>query len=724
MAGSVPRAEAEAAVSARITRYEIRDAQGVLVAVHVRRDRDDGGKQFAWEQPGGVAGLNGLPTAQLPLYGSEDVARGEGDEPIILVEGEKARDALRQHGFRALATVTGAANCPGPEPLRVVRGIHVIQWPDADDAGRRHMRKLAERLSEIAASVRVFEWAGAPEHGDAADYLDTGADAPERLRIELARARPVGEWLTTSASAPSAQQVVAAAFDGLTEKSSRDERTAGLRRLAAAARDRDALDSAAIKHEARDRLHDFGVGLKEAQSLVAAALLIDVPTAASTLQGSPLALADPAPWPEQVDGSALADEIAALFRHYVALPKAADVALALWTLHAHAHDAAEISPVLVLRSPGMRCGKTTTLLVLGALAPRSQMASNLTSALLYRTVEKYRPTLLVDEAEGFLLDNEELRGILNAGHVRGTAVVPRLQGDDYEPRLFSTWCPKAVALIGRLPATLEDRSIVVALRRKARSETVARLRQDRLHEHESLRRCAWRWAHDHLEELRRADPSVPLELHDRAQDNWRPLLAIADAIGGEWPVLARRAAVALAEAAPISDGAVEILLADLRELFNEKGTDRLPSAEIVAALVDREDRPWVEWKHDKPLTARQLAALLKRFEIEPHTIRFGNGTTAKGYYRDRFEDAWGRYLSPDRPSEPSHGNDAGTMRAEHDSRSGTRGRAVTDKTRLGTAPIAACDGVTVQEPPRDGLAALPPGPLQDFLNGIAPGAET
>ena len=59
---------------------------------------------------------------------------------------------------------------------------------------------------------------------------------------------------------------------------------------------------------------------------------------------------------------------------------------------------------------------------------------------------------MIDEADSFLRDNEELRGVLNSGHRKGGAVL-RNVGDDHEPRSFSTYSACAIALIGQLPPT-------------------------------------------------------------------------------------------------------------------------------------------------------------------------------------------------------------------------------------------------------------------------------
>src|SRR5262249_5324135 len=129
-------------------------------------------------------------------------------------------------------------------------------------------------------------------------------------------------------------------------------------------------------------------------------------------------------------------------------------------------------------------------------------------------------------------NNNELRGVLNAGHTRSQAYVIRTVGEDHEPRAFCVWAPVAIALIGKLPSTLADRAIVIKMRRKLPSEQVEHLRLDRLEEVNTLRRRCLRWAQDMLATLQTTDPTMPEGLHDRAADNWRPLCAIAAVVGG------------------------------------------------------------------------------------------------------------------------------------------------------------------------------------------------
>lgn len=377
-------------------------------------------------------------------------------------------------------------------------------------------------------------------------------------------------------------------------------------------------------------------------------------TRGGDLQGQAAALEPPEPWPEPVAGAALLSELQTTFERFLVLPAGAAVAFSLWVVFAHAHDAAEVSPLLVLVSPEKRCGKTTALSLLGALVPTGLHTSSITPAALFRGVELFGPTLLIDEADSFLKMREELRGILNSGHTRSGARILRAVGDNHEPRWFSTWAPKAVALIGSLPSTLEDRSILVPMRRKTSGEKVERLRQDRLgSETQTLRSKAARWALDHLEMLRSIDPETPKELHDRAADNWRPLLAIAELAGGSWPETARRAARVLSAGATAEDSSMGVtLLGDLREIFEQAGTDRLFTSDILRELQHREERPWCEWgRSEKPITARGVAKLLKPFGVQPRQIRIEEAT-AKGYRREDLEDAFSRYLPPSEAKHP------------------------------------------------------------------------
>lgn len=238
--------------------------------------------------------------------------------------------------------------------------------------------------------------------------------------------------------------------------------------------------------------------------------------------GTPVLFTDPEPWADPVDGTELLSDLVETVTRHAVLPDGGAEALALWVLHTYAHEAAQVSPILCMTSPQKRCGKTTVLSVLRGVVSRPLPTANVTAAALFRATELWRPMLLVDEADNFLRDNKELRGVLNSGHVRDMAHVVRTVEDAHEPRAFCTWAPKAVALIGKLPDTLAERAIVLPMRRKLPSEKVERLRLDRLNGFEDLRRRCVRWAEDHLEAFEAADPAMPEKLHDRASRQLAP----------------------------------------------------------------------------------------------------------------------------------------------------------------------------------------------------------
>jgi hypothetical protein len=358
-------------------------------------------------------------------------------------------------------------------------------------------------------------------------------------------------------------------------------------------------------------------------------------------QGRRLKLPEPEPWPCLVNGAELLDALSTSIRQHVVMPNHAADTVALWAVHTYLLDVFGITPRLAVTSPEKGCGKTTLLDVLSHLVWRPLSSANATASAIFRVVEMHRPTLLIDEGDTFLTENQELRGILNTGHRRGGSVT-RTVGDDFEPRAFSTYSSCVIALIGKLPATLADRSFLIDLRRRRADEAIEPFRFDRTEHLDRLARMATRWAADNAEYIRSAEPDMPSGLFNRAGDNWRPLLAIADAAGGEWPERGRRAAQC---ARSTDDESVRVLLlTDIRTILAERAAERLASGELVEALVAIEGRPWAEWKAGKPITPNGLARLLAPFHITPATIRIGD-RTAKGYHLAQFEDAFARYLS-------------------------------------------------------------------------------
>jgi hypothetical protein len=371
---------------------------------------------------------------------------------------------------------------------------------------------------------------------------------------------------------------------------------------------------------------------------------------------------DVEPATEPVDGAALLDEITSVFERYIVLPDGAARAMALWSAHTHLMETFDVTPLLALSSPTKRCGKTTALRVLGGLVHRALPASGISAAAIYRTVEQHEPTLLIDEMDA-MKENEDLRGVLNSGHTRDLAFVIRVAGDgaNMEPRRFSTWCPKVLAHIGRLPGTLEDRAIRILMRRKLPGERRERVRRRQLAlTLRPIHQKLVRWSKDVLEIVAGAEPELPESLDDRAVDNWEPLLAIADAAGGRWPSEARKVALALSgERAndEADDNPGVLLLGDLRTLI-EAGdvdvTNGLAAEDVCTALRKLPDRPWRSWGKGKDgLQPVHLARLLRPFGCVSKAIRSGAQGGIRRYAQAPVQDAFGRYL-PAVPPNPQH----------------------------------------------------------------------
>ena len=365
------------------------------------------------------------------------------------------------------------------------------------------------------------------------------------------------------------------------------------------------------------------------------------------------------PWDAPVDGDDLLHHLVSAILHYVVMPMPSAVGIALWIVHAHCFNVFNRSPRLVITSPEKRCGKTTVLEIVGCLVSRPLQVSNATAAALFRTIHAHRPALLIDEADTFLPDNEEVRGIMNSGD-RPSGSVLRLVGDDHIPRQFGTFCPMAIAAIGRVPDTIEDRSIPVALRRRLPSEKITRFRDDRVDHLHELRRRVARWAADNSQQLRTADPEMPIELHDRACDNWRPLIAIADIAGGKWPKFARKAAKELTglSATQVEPQVGPNLLADIKQLFDMRAAqpmdkDRISSTQLADLLNARPDSRWSGWSRGRGITSAAVARLLKGYDIVPTTVKLWDGSQPNGYKRKQFDDAFARYLTSPLASDAS-----------------------------------------------------------------------
>jgi hypothetical protein len=351
--------------------------------------------------------------------------------------------------------------------------------------------------------------------------------------------------------------------------------------------------------------------------------------------------------PDPEDGAGLLDEVQAFLARFIAFPSdAARVATVLWCVHAHATAFFESTPRIGYLAPEKECGKTRALEIVGLLVPNPMHAVNATPAALFRSIPS-QPTILYDEIDTVFgpkaQQNEEIRGLLNAGH-RRSGVAYRCVGEGTKQQVveFPAYAAVAFAGMGDLPDTIMSRTIVIAMRRRSPTEHVDPYRI-RMHEpigHEIRDRIA-SWVEANTKALTDAWPRIPDGVVDRAADVWEPLLTIADAAGGHWPETARVACVTHVTQARQREGSLGVrLLTDLKEVFGNQ--DRLSTEDILKALCELDESPWADMR-GKTLDSRGLSQRLGKYDVGPKPLRIG-GRVIRGYERTDFVDAWTRYV--------------------------------------------------------------------------------
>jgi hypothetical protein len=339
-------------------------------------------------------------------------------------------------------------------------------------------------------------------------------------------------------------------------------------------------------------------------------------------------------------------------RRFVIITREQAIVVAFWVLHTYVMDAAEWTPYLHITAPEKETGKSLLMEVLAPLTLNPRTTSGTTPAAMVRIVDKYRPTLFLDEIDASTKGNKEMaeaqRGILNAGFKRGGKFY-KCDGKDHEVRGFDVFGAKCFAGIGDLPDTIASRSIIIEMKRKLRSETIERRRSRKITPLEApIQSELEKWGAGVVGLLKPIEPKPIDALHDRANDVTEILLAIAQIADADWPKRLTDALIKVYEADAADDTSTGvILLTDIRDIFATR--EKVPSKELATALNEIEGRPWAEWSHGKGLSANQLARQMKKYRIHPHVIWDGP-VSFRGYETSDFAEAWSRYC-PHPPSQ-------------------------------------------------------------------------
>jgi len=340
------------------------------------------------------------------------------------------------------------------------------------------------------------------------------------------------------------------------------------------------------------------------------------------------------PWPQPVNLNNLLLEIEDVLRRFMVIDANEKVAVTLWTAASWIFNFFQVFPYLLLTSPTKRCGKTKLLRILSLICNKPLLAACITKSALFRIVEAYQPTLLIDEADTFLKESPELVNVLNAGHDASSGVVLNIPvGDDWVPKRFRVFSPKVISMIGRPRDTIIDRSIVIKLKRRTKNEVIERLTMDKYAEMRVIQRKFARFSNE-LEVLPRVE--IPDDLgSDRAIDNWIPLLSIAKIAGSDWYERALEAAKAIESETEDENLKIE-LLRDIKAVFD---ANQLSSKELVHRLRSLEESRWL----DIDLNTRKLARYLREFGLKSKILRNGQ-TVFRGYKISDFCDVFKRYI--------------------------------------------------------------------------------
>ena len=617
--------------------HEYADADGLPLFWRIRLKHPDSGDK--WIRPMRRVEGGGFDLKQpefpdgAPLYRLPELA-ARPNSPTWIVEGETCADALTELGV--VATTSGGADSASRADWSILAGRTVTIWPDNDEAGQRYADTVADILRGLGCAVSILDAAALdlPTKGDVVDWMTAHPYASADEVASLFRLM-AGGGETDHPESPTNGDLDTA--KGLPYADEADD--ARIARLVALP----ALDY--------DRCRST-----EAKALGVRPATLDSLVKAARADGEEpdMPFKEFEPWPDPVNPADLFDELATTIQRFIVLDASQADAAALWIAFTHLSDVVEVAPLAIINAPEKACGKSQLLTLFGRLVARPLPAANSTAAFLFRAVELWEPTVLIDEADTFIRDNDELKGLVNAGHTRANAFVGRVVGDDLKPKLFKVWGAKAlagIALEKHLPDATMSRAVIFNMRRKLASETVERLRHAEAGVFEWLASKLARFADDCRDAVRCARPSLPDALGDREQDNWEPLFAIAGCAGPEW---VRRATVAALEMSGVgrdSQSAGNELLADIQAVFDAKGCERISMADLIAALIADDEAAWATWNRGRALTARQLGKMLQGYGIKTKALRLGY-EVAKGYDRAQFADAFGRYLAPT----PDNGN--------------------------------------------------------------------
>lgn len=345
-----------------------------------------------------------------------------------------------------------------------------------------------------------------------------------------------------------------------------------------------------------------------------------------------------------VSGDELYNDLYGLIDEHMIIDEPLKVAFVLWVIFSYMVDIAEFAPLAWITAPERACGKSTLLSLFERVVNKPITGASMTPAVLFRIVEKYKPTVLLDEIDTWAKGNDELLGLINAGHSRHAPYVWRYDGDEKSERAFNVFGAKVCSGIGSMKGTFASRAIKFELKRKTNQDKpISSINAQSLPRTQTdlIKAKIQRWVNDYRQKVdhvivKKADSLQGLQ--DRDFDNWYILLKIASVLGVYDKALQACLAICQIEHEPSIN---EQLLSDIRDILGNR--DRINTTELLNALNDDAELQWATYNRGQPLSNHQLSKRLKQFGVKSKNSRIGQVVT-KCYLSEHLTPVFNRYL--------------------------------------------------------------------------------
>lgn len=602
------------------------DDKELFVKVRIDKDGSKWIKPFYYD--GNCYRLGEPPTTKDPNYKKPLYHLPLLDNTVYIVEGEKCVQSLLDIGLTA--TTTGGATSINQCDLTPLQGKRCIVWRDNDKSGQDWQANLSQALTALDIAYDVIDvdkvqlptGEPMPAKGDCYDlvqaYFADGQDS--NGIIEIIQTLPT--YQPIASIEPTANPL--ADDDPLQELENKKQQ------LIACVQELAKLDDIKITLALGEVAKRFNVSKDKILALVS-----------EQKQGQ--LVAEIEPYHEPVTHDEIYTALYSLVHEHMAIDEPLKVAFVLWVIFTYLTDISDFAPIAWITAPERQCGKSTLLGLFERVVNKPMAFNNITQAVLYRVMEQFKPTLLIDEIDTSLKDKNELLGIVNAGYSRHASNVPRINQDKGGiVEKFDVFGAKVFSGIGEMKGTFASRAIRFELRRKTNSDKVKRFNKRTLpyETTNELQRKVKRWAVDNRQAVQAVQTPL-LQINDRDFDNWEILLQIATVLGVYDKALQACLTLCNRKDEPSLN---EMLLSDIREVFT---TERIKSVDLLARLNADDEKCWSTFKNGSPMDIYQLATKLRKFGITSKGMRVaGEQGTVKGYERADFVKVWANYLPP------------------------------------------------------------------------------